>query len=93
MLFEKNIHDDPAISRRYAIYEIIYTLIDFAAAILFVIGSIMFFSDNWQTPGTWMFLIGSIFFATKPTLRVVRELHLAAMGREDRLAQRFEDEG
>lgn len=80
MLFETKHHNNPDISRRYALYEVIYTLIDFAAAILFVIGSIMFFFDDWQTPGTWMFLIGSLFFAAKPTLRVVRELHLAAMG-------------
>ena len=73
----------------YAAFEIAYTLVDFVAALCFVVGSVMFFSEDWQTPGTWLFLIGSIFFALKPTLRLVRELKLAAMGDDKDLAQRF----
>ena len=66
--------------RLYAAYEIAYTAVDFTAAILFVAGSVMFFSDAWQTAGTWLFVIGSLCFAAKPTIRLVRELHLARRG-------------
>ncbi|UOA25975.1 YrhK family protein [Pseudosulfitobacter sp. DSM 107133] len=76
--------------RRYAAFEIIYTLIDFAAAGLFLIGSVMFLSEAWQTPGTWLFIVGSVLFATKPTLRLIRELRLAAAGDAKDLGKRFE---
>ncbi len=66
----------------YAAYELAYTLVDLSAALLFVIGSVMFFYDSWQIPGTWCFLIGSILFGVKPTLRFVRELHYLAIGRK-----------
>jgi hypothetical protein len=75
--------------KTYALFEIAYTLVDFVAALCFVVGSVMFFSEAWQTPGTWLFLIGSICFALKPTLRLVRELKLAAMGDDKDLANRF----
>jgi uncharacterized membrane protein YgdD (TMEM256/DUF423 family) len=64
----------------FAAFEIAHTLADFGAAIMFIIGSIMFFFDAWQTMGTWLFLIGSILFACKPSLRLARELRLVAMG-------------
>lgn len=73
----------------YARYELYYTLVDFSAAFAFIIGSVMFFFEAWQTPGTWLFLIGSILFAMKPTIRLVRELKLYRMGDYDDLAQRL----
>ncbi|MEL6233232.1 MAG: YrhK family protein [Pseudomonadota bacterium] len=65
--------------RVYGLYEQIYTLIDVAAAWLFVAGSILFFSEDWVTTGTWLFLIGSICFAARPTVRLLRELHLSRL--------------
>lgn len=76
-------------NRRYAAYELAYTIVDFAAAGLFVVGSVMFFFEEWQTPGTWCFLIGSIFFALKPTIRLVREARLAEEGKVEDLARRL----
>jgi len=73
----------------YALFEIAYTMVDFTAALCFVVGSVMFFSEDWQTAGTWLFLIGSICFALKPTLRLTREIKLAAIGDDKDLAQRF----
>ncbi len=93
MLFEKDHRQDPDNCRRYAIYEIAYTLIDFTAALLFVVGSVMFFYESWQTTGTWLFLIGSLCFAAKPTIRLVRDIHLAAMGDTEDLAKKVQDEG
>ncbi|MCO6185848.1 YrhK family protein [Rhizobium sp. L1K21] len=75
--------------RIYAYYELLYTLIDVLAAVLFIIGSIMFFFSDWQFAGTWCFLVGSVFFACKPTLRIVREIHLMRLGDFDDLAERF----
>lgn len=66
--------------RIFAYYELAHTLIDFAAALSFLIGSIMFFYPAWQIPGTWLFVVGSVLFAAKPTTRIVRELSLLAKG-------------
>lgn len=74
----------------YATYEIAYSLVDFGAAVLFIIGSIMFFSDAWVTFGTWLFLLGSILFACKPTLRLICELRLVAMGDTQSVADKLE---
>ncbi len=86
MIFEKDHRSDPRTRRRYALYELGYTLVDFAAPALFVIGSICYFYDSLATTGTWLFLIGSILFGLKPTIRLVRELHLAAIGDFDGIA-------
>ncbi|PJE37339.1 hypothetical protein CVM52_07655 [Pseudooceanicola lipolyticus] len=91
MLFHKDHRNQSTESKRlYALFEIAYTLVDFAAAICFVIGSVMFLSERWTTPGTWLFIIGSLCFAAKPTLRLIREVKLAAMGDTDDLADRLE---
>lgn len=64
----------------FAYFELLHTLIDFGAALCFFVGSIMFFSPAWQTPGTWLFVVGSALFAAKPTIRIIRELRLLAQG-------------
>jgi hypothetical protein len=61
----------------YSRYEKIYTLVDFIAALTFVAGSVLFFFETEQIPATWAFLVGSICFALRPTVTVVREFHLA----------------
>ncbi|WP_163848575.1 YrhK family protein [Pseudooceanicola aestuarii] len=79
-------------SRRiYALFEIAYTMVDFAAAATFIVGSVLFFFQDLQTAGTWFFLVGSILFAVKPTLRMARELKLASMGDTEDLAERLKD--
>ncbi|NDU99494.1 YrhK family protein [Pseudoroseicyclus tamaricis] len=83
-------HQNEASRRLWARYEIAYTFVDFGAALCFIVGSVMFFFENWQTPGTWFFLVGSILFAAKPTIRLARELKLYEMGDEDDLAKRYE---
>ena len=92
MLFERTSGYDTAEKRRlFAIFEIVYTLIDFMAAAFFVVGSIFFFYKDLTYSGTWLFLIGSLLFAAKPTIRLVRELKMAAMGDKTDLAQRFKE--
>lgn len=51
----------------------------------------MFFSEHWQTAGTWCFLIGSICFALKPTLRIFRELRYVEEDDYEDLAKRYQD--
>ncbi len=60
--------------RIYAYCELAYTTVDFAAAALFVIGSILFFKEVTTYLGTWLFLIGSILFGFRPTIKLFREL-------------------
>ena len=77
--------------RIYALFEIAYTLVDFGAAICFIIGSAFFFYESLMIPGTWLFLIGSILFAVKPSLRLVREIKLISMGDQKDVAERLNE--
>lgn len=77
--------------RIHAAYEFALTLSSFGAALLFVVGSVMFFFDAWQIPGTWCFLVGSVLFVVGPSLRFAREIHYLRLGEVDRLAKRVED--
>lgn len=81
----------PRSKRLWAAYELAYTMIDFAAAALFVVGSILFFDEATVRLGTWLFLIGSLCFAAKPSIRMVREVHLWRAGQIDVLAERAGD--
>ena len=74
--------------RLYAAYEIAFTIVDFLAASLFVIGSILFFNEPTVYAGTWLFLIGSVFFGLKPTIRLAREWHMLRLGKVGELADR-----
>ncbi|WP_349360253.1 YrhK family protein [Stappia sp.] len=60
-------------------YELVRTLVEFLAAVFFVIGSVFFFYDSLLYAGTWLFLIGSILFAVRPTIRLALELHLTRL--------------
>ncbi|SEA43280.1 YrhK family protein [Rubrimonas cliftonensis] len=79
---------DTESARLYAEFEVAYTVVDFAAAVFFVVGSILFFNGATVTAGIWMFLIGSLCFAAKPSLRLARELRDRRRGQIDRLADR-----
>lgn len=78
----------PEQARRFALFEIGHTVADFGAALLFIIGSVLFFFEQTTIPGTYCFLIGSIFFAAKPTIRMAREIWLAKIKNIDRLAEK-----
>lgn len=75
----------------WAAYEIAHTFVDFCAAALFVIGSVLFFFEATQIWATWAFLLGSICFALKPTIRLRRELKYLAMGKLDALSEAGRD--
>jgi uncharacterized membrane protein YgdD (TMEM256/DUF423 family) len=65
--------------------------VDFSAALCFLIGSILFFRESLMTPATWLFVVGSVLFAAKPTLRLLREVRLYRMGDYADLAERLDD--
>ncbi|MDX1648609.1 MAG: YrhK family protein [Myxococcota bacterium] len=72
----------------YAAFEIAHTAVDFTAALFFVIGSCLFLDASWRHVGTWLFIVGSVLFAVRPSLRFARELKYLSMGRIDSLAER-----
>ena len=57
-------------------YQVVRTGVDFGAALCFVVGSILFFFESTTVAATWFFLVGSILFAVKPTIDMVRSVHL-----------------
>lgn len=58
-------------------YQNLYTLVDFAAAVAFIVGSAFFFSQELALAADWMFLAGSILFAVRPTVAVAGQIHLS----------------
>ncbi|MBB5515006.1 hypothetical protein FHS89_001016 [Rubricella aquisinus] len=90
-LFRRDHHAlGPEAVRLHAAFEIALTVCDFLAAVLFVIGSVMFLSGDWERAGTYLFIIGSLLFAVSPALKVWREVKLARMGDLETLAKRDE---
>lgn len=92
-LFRTSNRDLNADTRRvYATYEIAHTAVDFCAALCFLVGSVLFFWPEWEALAIWFFVVGSIFFMMKPTLRLVREIQLYRMGDMARLAERLDED-
>ena len=60
-------------------YERLYDCIDALAAIAFIVGSALFFSEATTLAATWLFLIGSIFFGVRPAVHLVRDFHMARL--------------
>jgi hypothetical protein len=60
-------------------YEKIYTGLDFVAALSFLVGSVLFYYEALHVSATTLFVIGSAFFAAKPTVRLLREFHLSRL--------------
>jgi len=60
-------------------YQSVYTAVDFAAAVAFVVGSVFFFYSDLGRAADWLFLAGSILFAVRPTVAVAQQLHLGRL--------------
>jgi uncharacterized membrane protein YgdD (TMEM256/DUF423 family) len=58
----------------YALFTLAYTIVDFLAALMFIVGSILFFKEDTAYIATWLFLVGSICFGLRPTITMLREL-------------------
>lgn len=79
LFHDKNRSRSPRHEETASRYEIARTFVEFLAAVCFIIGSVFFFYESLQYAGTWLFLVGSILFAVRPTVRLVMEIHLARM--------------
>jgi hypothetical protein len=60
-------------------YEFGRTVVEFMAAVTFIVGSVFFFYESLTYAGTWLFVIGSVLFAVRPSIRLLLELHLARL--------------
>lgn len=70
-------HKEVVLRRRYEVLSIVN---DIFIAIWFVIGSVLFFSSETSTVGTWFFLVGSIQFLARPAIRFIRHVHIRHAG-------------
>lgn len=66
-------HEEIVIRQRYEVASI---LNDFLIAMWFAVGSVFFLFHNLVLPGTWLFVIGSVQLAIRPTIRLTRRIHL-----------------
>jgi hypothetical protein len=74
MNFETDRH-----STVYGGYQRLYDGVDALAAIAFIVGSALFFREATQTAATWLFLIGSVFFAVRPLIHLARDFHMGQL--------------
>lgn len=65
-------------------YEMLRTMVEFLAALAFVIGSVMFFYDSLKNAAIWMFVIGSLLFGARPAVRLAMEVRLLALPRKSK---------
>lgn len=70
-------------NRTYAFHELAYVIIDFSAAVLCVVGSFLFFRKTTTYYGAWLFLIGSVLFGVRPTIKLSREAAYLRLGDYD----------
>ncbi len=90
MIFDPNTrHETPQKREIYARYELIITIVNFIAAVTFIIGSFMFLSPKWELTGTWFFIVGSFCFALSPLIRLVREWRMMKSGQVNQLAENY----
>lgn len=61
-------------------YEVMSIVNDILIAVWFVIGSILFFSPETSTVGTWLFLLGSVQLLGRPVIRLIRHTHIQRVG-------------
>ncbi|KID30713.1 YrhK-like protein [Prauserella sp. Am3] len=66
-------NEELIVRRRYEVASIVHDLL---IAVWFVVGSVLFFSPETETVGTWLFLLGSIELLIRPIIRLSRRVHL-----------------
>lgn len=73
--------------RLYALCELAYTVVDFSAAVLFIVGSALFFDESTTYIATWLFLVGSVLFGMRPAVKLYREIGYLRLGDYDDIAK------
>ncbi len=56
-------------------YKILYTINDFTLGLWFLIGSVFFYFESLKTWGVTLFVLASLQFVIKPTIRLVHEMN------------------
>jgi hypothetical protein len=59
---------------RLSASALVFTLLDLGAALMFFIGSVLFFDPQTEHAGTWMFVVGSLMFGVRPGITLWRAL-------------------
>lgn len=57
-------------------YETAILFNDFLIALWFIVGSALFLVPSLATLGAWVFLIASIQFLVRPTIGLIKNIHL-----------------
>ncbi|WP_226345521.1 YrhK family protein [Agilicoccus flavus] len=57
-------------------YETLSIVNDICSGLLFLVGSVLFFSPATMYGATWMFVIGSLLMLFRPVIRLTRRVHL-----------------
>ena len=73
-------HDELVIRRRY---ETLSIANDTLAALLFIVGSILFFWSSTTVTATWLFVVGSVLMLLRPAIRLSRRFHLTRRRGQD----------
>lgn len=61
-------------------YEVISIVNDILIGVWFLVGSFLFFRDSTVTFGTWLFVVGSAQLLIRPSIRLIRRVHLSRVG-------------
>ena len=56
--------------------EVISITNDFVIALWFLVGSILFLFPQFEHAAIWLFILGSFQFPIRPSIRLVRHIHL-----------------
>lgn len=70
-------HEELVIRQRY---EALSIANDVLIALWFLVGSVLFFWESTATAATWCFVLGSVEFLARPTIRLARLVHLRRIG-------------
>jgi hypothetical protein len=71
----------PRHSEIYRRYQVVRVVISFGTAACFVAGSLLFLSPSTTGAAARLFLVGSLMFAVKPTIDMIRAFHLRRLPR------------
>jgi len=66
-------HEQLVIRRRYEVLSIIN---DFFIAIWYLLGSVFFLYPSLEKVAIWLFIIGSVQFLIRPTIRLLTHMHV-----------------
>ncbi|MDX6151601.1 YrhK family protein [Marinococcus sp. PL1-022] len=58
------------------VYQLIYHINDLMLALVFLVGSFLFFSETTTFYGTWLFVLGSLQMFIRPVIALAHQVHV-----------------